>query len=42
MNKTLPKLNYNYDSLEPFIDAKTVEIHYSKHHQNYLNKLVEA
>lgn len=42
MKNTFPKLNYSFDSLEPFIDAKTVEIHYSKHHQNYLNKLVEA
>jgi superoxide dismutase, Fe-Mn family len=32
------ELNYNYGDLEPYIDAKTVEIHYSKHHQNYLNK----
>lgn len=32
------KLNYNYGELEPYIDAKTVEIHYGKHHQNYLNK----
>lgn len=39
---TLPKLNYNYEALEPFIDAKTVEIHYSKHHQTYVNKLNEA
>lgn len=42
MKNIFPKLNYSFDSLEPFIDAKTVEIHYSKHHQNYLNKLVEA
>ena len=34
---TLPKLNYNYDALEPFIDAQTMEIHHSKHHQTYLN-----
>jgi Fe-Mn family superoxide dismutase len=34
---TLPKLNYDYDALEPFIDAATMEIHYSKHHQTYLN-----
>ena len=42
MKNTLPELNYSFNSLEPFIDAKTVEIHYTKHHQNYLNKLVEA
>lgn len=34
---TLPKLNYSYDALEPFIDAQTMEIHHSKHHQTYLN-----
>jgi Fe-Mn family superoxide dismutase len=38
----LPKLDYAYDGLEPFIDAKTMEIHYSKHHQTYVNKLNEA
>ena len=32
------ELNYNYGDLEPYIDARTVEIHYGKHHQNYLNK----
>lgn len=42
MKNILPELNYSYDSLEPYLDAKTIEIHYSKHHQNYLNKLVEA
>lgn len=36
---TLPKLPYAYDALEPYIDAKTVEIHYSKHHAAYLNNL---
>lgn len=34
----LVSLNYSYDGLEPYIDAKTLEIHYSKHHQGYLNK----
>lgn len=33
---TLPKLNYDYNALEPFIDAMTMEIHHSKHHQAYL------
>ena len=35
----LPKLDYAYDALEPYIDAKTVEIHHSKHHQAYTDKL---
>ena len=35
----LPELGYKYDALEPFIDAKTVEIHYTKHHQAYVDKL---
>ena|SRR5690554_1861800 len=38
-NFELPKLPYAYDSLEPYIDARTVEIHYTKHHQTYLNNL---
>ena len=38
----LPKLQYNYNSLEPYIDAKTMEIHYSKHHFGYTNKLNNA
>ncbi|HYD03742.1 MAG TPA: superoxide dismutase [Alphaproteobacteria bacterium] len=38
----LPKLSYKYDALEPFIDAKTMEIHYSKHHQTYVDKLNAA
>ena len=35
----LPKLNFDFNWLEPYIDAKTVEIHYTKHHQWYVNKL---
>ena len=35
----LPKLNYEYKSLEPFIDGKTMEIHHQKHHQGYVNNL---
>ncbi|HNF69131.1 MAG TPA: superoxide dismutase [Chitinophagales bacterium] len=38
----LPKLDYGYDALEPYIDARTMEIHYSKHHQAYVTKLNEA
>lgn len=38
----LPKLPYAYDALEPHIDARTMEIHYSKHHQGYTNKLNAA
>lgn len=38
----LPKLKYAYDALEPHIDAKTMEIHYSKHHQGYANNLNAA
>lgn len=42
MKFELPKLPYGYDALEPFIDAKTMEIHYTKHHQTYVTKLNEA
>jgi superoxide dismutase, Fe-Mn family len=38
----LPKLGFEYNALEPHIDAQTMEIHYSKHHQAYVNKLNEA
>ena len=42
MKYELPKLPYAYDALEPYIDARTMEIHYTKHHQTYVNKLNEA
>ncbi|MEK6855183.1 MAG: superoxide dismutase [Nanoarchaeota archaeon] len=42
MKHELPKLSYNYDSLEPYIDAKTMEIHYTKHHKTYVDKLNSA
>lgn len=38
----LPKLGYAYDALEPHIDARTMEIHYTKHHQGYTNNLNAA
>ncbi|MBI4281535.1 superoxide dismutase [Candidatus Uhrbacteria bacterium] len=42
MAHTLPKLPYAYDALEPFIDARTMEIHHTKHHQVYVDKLNAA
>jgi Fe-Mn family superoxide dismutase len=38
----LPPLPYNYDVLEPYIDARTMEIHYTKHHQTYTDKFNAA
>lgn len=38
----LPDLKYEYNSLEPHIDAKTMEIHHTKHHAGYTNKLNDA
>ena len=38
----LPKLDYAYNALEPHIDAKTMEIHHTKHHQAYITKANEA
>lgn len=42
MKYTLPQLAYAYDALEPFIDARTMEIHHAKHHQAYIDKLNAA
>ncbi|MBP7647672.1 MAG: superoxide dismutase [Comamonas sp.] len=39
---TLPTLPYAFDALEPHIDAQTMEIHYTKHHQAYVNNLNAA
>jgi Fe-Mn family superoxide dismutase len=38
----LPKLAYAYDALEPYIDARTMEVHHTKHHNTYVTKLNEA
>ena len=42
MSFELPALNYSYDSLEPHIDSKTMEIHHGKHHAGYTNNLNNA
>ena len=42
MSHTLPALAYAYDALEPHIDALTMEIHHSRHHQAYINNLNSA
>ncbi|MBN1494938.1 superoxide dismutase [Candidatus Peregrinibacteria bacterium] len=42
MQHTLPSLAYSFDVLEPYLDAKTMEIHYLKHHQTYCDKMNEV
>lgn len=42
MKYTLPKLNYSYQALEPYIDELTMTIHHSKHHQAYVDNLNAA
>ena len=38
----LPKLSYDYDELEPYIDSNTLSIHHGKHHATYVNNLNAA
>ena len=42
MSHTLPPLPYSFDALEPYIDAKTMEIHHDKHHDAYVTNLNKA
>jgi len=42
MSHTLPPLPYSFDALEPYIDAKTMEIHHDKHHAAYVTNLNKA
>lgn len=42
MSYKLPKLSFEYDALEPFIDAQTMEIHHSRHHRGYIDKFNNA
>ena len=42
MSFELPKLPYEYNALEPHIDARTMEIHHSKHHNGYTTNLNNA
>jgi len=42
MAYTLPELGYAYDALEPYIDARTMEIHHTKHHNGYVTKVNAA
>lgn len=39
---TFPELGFAYDALEPYLDARTMELHYDKHHRGYFNKFMAA
>ncbi len=39
MTFELPKLTYDYNALEPFVDTNTMNIHHTKHHQGYVNNI---
>lgn len=39
MSFELPKLSYDYNALEPFVDTDTMNIHHTKHHQAYINNI---
>src|SRR5690606_30816345 len=41
-NYNFPELPYAYNALEPYIDAQTMEIHYTKHHRAYFDNFVKA
>ncbi|MCW8333922.1 superoxide dismutase [Vibrio paucivorans] len=42
MSHSFPELPYAYDALEPYIDAQTMEVHYSRHHRTYYDKFITA
>nr|NKQ94780.1 superoxide dismutase [Escherichia coli] len=42
MAHLFPDLTYAYDALEPYIYTRTMEVHYSKHHRTYYDKLLSA
>ena len=42
MSFTFPALPYAYDALEPYIDARTMEIHHARHHRTYFDKFMAA